>query len=399
MVGFMAINTIGDLSLHGKRVLVRAGFNVPIGKNGEVEDDSRIRQAVPTIQHARNQGAKIILASHLGRPKGKRDTSFSLEPVVHCLSRLLQQEVEFASDCVGPDVEARVKGLAAGRVLLLENLRFHPEEEENDAIFSQALASLADIYINDAFSASHRNHASIVGIPQYIAVKGMGFVMKKEVEALSPLLEKPEKPFAVILGGAKVKSKIGVIQGLMSRVEMMLFGGAMAYTVQQAYGISAGKSPVEQDMLQEVKNSCEQAKQQGVMLLLPKDHVVAPEKKQNTLFSTTAGRDIPEDRLGLDIGAQTVEMFQKELQNVRTVFWNGPLGVTEIPPFDKGTKAVAETIVEHVPYSVVGGGDTVAAVARTGLAEKFTHASTGGGASLAFLADRDLPGLKVLREK
>jgi phosphoglycerate kinase len=395
----MHIKTIDHLVLNGKRVFIRAGFNVPIGKNGEVQDDSRIRQAVPTIQHAMDQGAKVLLASHLGRPKGKPDSSLSLKPVARRLEDLLQQKVGLAPDCVGPDVEDRVKQLAAGDVLLLENLRFHSREEENDSTFSQSLASLADIYINDAFSASHRNHASIVGITKHIAVKGIGFVMKKELEALSPLLENPEKPFAVILGGAKVKTKIGVIKGLMSRVDMILLGGAMAYTVQQAYGISTGKSPVEQDLLQEVKALCEQAKQQGVMLLLPKDHVVAPEKTQNTLTSTTSGRDIPEDRLGLDIGAQTIEMFQKELRNVRTVFWNGPLGVTEISPFEQGTNAVAETIIEHVPYSVIGGGDTVAALARAGLAGKFRHCSTGGGASLEFLANGDLPGLKALREE
>jgi phosphoglycerate kinase len=334
----MNLHTIDTLPLTGRLVFIRLGLNVPLGKDGEVTDVSRIRQAVPTIQYAREQGAKVLLASHLGRPKGKRNASLSLKPVAKCLSDLLKQEVAFVSDCIGPDVEEHVKALDSGDVLLLENLRFHSGEEDNDPTFSQALASLADIYINDAFSASHRKHASIVGMTRHIAAKGMGLVMKKEMEVLSPLRENPEKPFAVILGGAKVKSKIGLIEGLKSRVDMMLFGGAMAYTVQQAYGISSGKSPVEQDLLQKVKESCEQAKQQGVMLLLPKDHVVAPEKTQNTLTSTTAGQDIPDDRVGLDIGAQTVEMFQKELRNVRTVFWNGPLGVTEIPPFDQGTR-------------------------------------------------------------
>jgi phosphoglycerate kinase len=298
---------------------------------------------------------------------------------------------------VGAEVESQVKNLSSGEVLLLENLRFHPEEEANDREFAQSLASLADVYINDAFSASHRDHASIVGVPKHVAVKGVGFLLKKEVQALSPLFKEPEKPFAIILGGAKVKSKIGLIKGLMSRVDMILLGGAMAYTVQHAYGIPVGKSPVERELLEEVKEICEQAIQQGVTLMLPKDHVVASEKVQNTLASTTSGRDIPTDRLGLDIGPQTIEMYQKELRSVRTVFWNGPLGVTEIPPFDRGTKAVAESVLKYARYSVIGGGDTVAALAKAGLADQFTHCSTGGGASLTFLMDGDLPGLKALR--
>lgn len=392
------IATIDQLPLKGQTVFIRVGLNVPLGKNGEVSDDTRIRQSLPTIQFALEQGAKIILASHLGRPKGKVEDSLSLKPVLSCLSDLLQREMAFASDCVGTAVHKQVKTMAPGQILLLENLRFHQQEEENETEFAQSLASMADIYINDAFSASHRKHASIVGIPKQVAVKGIGFLMKKEIEALSPLLEKPEKPFVVILGGSKVKSKIGLIQGLLSRVDMILLGGMMAYTVQEAYGISSGKSLVDQEPLEEVKSLCDQAMQQGVTLMLPKDHVVASEKTQNILTSSTSGQEIPSDRLGLDIGPQTIEMFQKELRNVRTVFWNGPLGVTEIPPCDRGTKAVAESVLKHASYSVIGGGDTVAALAKAGLADQFTHCSTGGGASLTFLRDGDLPGLHVLRK-
>jgi phosphoglycerate kinase len=393
----MSFTTIEQVPLTGMRVFIRVDFNVPLNKSGNVTDDTRIREAVPTIQYARQQGAKVLLASHLGRPKGKVDPAFSLKPAAERLATLLASPVTLAPDCVGPLVQERVATLANGDVLLLENLRFHAEEEKNDAAFSQALASLADVYINDAFGSSHRAHASVVGMVQHVTHKGIGFLMQKEVAALSRLLERPEHPFVAILGGAKVSDKIGLIGSLLSRADTIIIGGAMAYTLLQAQGVRIGKSLVEPDKVAEVKATLSEAATQGVKMLVPHDHVIVAELRAGASATITTGPDIPDDRLGVDIGPQSIVAFRDAVRSARTVLWNGPMGVFEIPPFDQGTHALAEAVAATACYSVAGGGDTVAALTQAGLAAKISHISTGGGASLEFLESGDLPGLSALR--
>ena len=393
----MSFTTIEQVPLTGMRVFIRVDFNVPLNKSGAVTDDTRIREALPTIQYARQQGAKVILASHLGRPKGKVDPVFSLKPAAERLATLLVSPVTLAPDCVGPLVHERVAALANGDVLLLENLRFHAEEEKNDVAFSQALASLADVYINDAFGSSHRAHASVVGMVQHVTHKGIGFLMQKEVTALSRLLERPEHPFVAILGGAKVSDKIGLIGSLLARADTIIIGGAMAYTLLQAQGVRIGKSLVEPDKIAEVKATLSEATKRGVKILVPHDHVIVAELRAGASALTTAGPDIPDDCLGVDIGPQSIAAFRDAVRSARTVLWNGPMGVFEISPFDQGTRALAETVAATDCYSVAGGGDTVAALTQAGLAAKISHISTGGGASLEFLEAGDLPGLAVLR--
>lgn len=393
----MELTTIDRLPLSGKRVFLRVDFNVPLSDTGAVSDDTRIREALPTIHYARSQGAIVLLASHLGRPKGKVDPAFSLKPVAERLEELLDAPVTLAPDCIGPAVQDQLAQFSAGDVLVLENLRFHAGEEKNDPIFAQALAALADVYVNDAFGSSHRAHASVVGMVQHFTIKGIGFLMRKEINALSRLLTNPEKPFVVILGGAKVSDKIGLIRSLLPRVQMMIIGGAMAYTVQKAQGAAVGKSRVEADKVAEVEAMLAEAQQRGVTIRLPKDHIVVPELKAGTPSSATPGRDIPEHLLGVDIGPQSVESFCTAIQSARTILWNGPMGVFEIPPFDRGTRALAEAVAATASFSVVGGGDTVSAITQAGLADQISHISTGGGASLEFLEAGDLPGLAALR--
>jgi phosphoglycerate kinase len=394
----MALTPIDHIPLSGKRVFIRVDFNVPLDKARAVTDDTRIREALPTIRYAVEHGAKVLLASHLGRPKGKVDPAFSLKPAADRLRTLLNGvSVELASDCVGPAVQAQSAQLSSGSVLVLENLRFHAEEEKNVPQFAQALAALADVYINDAFGSSHRAHASVVGIVPHVATTGIGFLMRKEIEALSHLLTKPEPPFVAILGGAKVSDKIGLIRSLLSRVHTIIIGGAMAYTLQRAQGEETGKSLVELDRVGEAKAILSEAAQRGVTILLPQDHVVVKELAAGALATETPGRAIPSDQLGVDIGPQTIQTFGAAVQEAKTVLWNGPMGVFEISPFDRGTRAVAEAVARTTSFSVAGGGDTVAALTQAGLAEKITHISTGGGASLEFLESGDLPGLAALR--
>lgn len=396
----MALTPIDQLQLADKRVLIRVDFNVPLDKTGAVTDDTRIREALPTIRYALDHGAKVLLASHLGRPKGKIDPAFSLKPAVERLRMLLDGiSVLLAPDCIGVEVQKQSKELSAGAVLVLENLRFHTAEEKNEPSFAQALATLADVYINDAFGSSHRAHASVVGIVPYVAVTGVGFLMRKEIEALSRLLTHPEHPFVAILGGAKVSDKIGLIRSLLTRAQTIIIGGAMAYTLQQAQGVATGKSLVEPDRLEEAKAVLTDATQRGVPLLLPQDHVVVGELKAGAASAITPGRAIPADQLGADIGPQTIQTFRTALQNAKTILWNGPMGVFEIPPFDQGTRAVAEAVAAAASFSVAGGGDTVAALTQAGLADKVSHISTGGGASLEFLESGDLPGLAALRAR
>jgi len=391
--------TIDRLPLSGKRVFIRVDFNVPLTEKGGVGDDTRIREVLPTIRYAGEQGAKVILASHLGRPKGKADPALSLKPIAKRLGELLGQPVSLASDCIGPAVQTEVSRLSDREIVLLENLRFHAGEEKNDPAFARALAELAEIYVNDAFGSSHRAHASVVGMVEHFGQKGIGFLMKKEVEALSHLLKAPEKPFVVMLGGAKVSDKIGLIRGLLSQASAIAIGGAMAYTLLRAQGVGTGKSLVEADRIEEVKGVLQEAARRKVEILLPKDHVVVTKLKAGPPSSTTPGAEIPADKIGVDIGPQTVESFSAAIRQAGTIFWNGPMGVFESPPFDRGTRAVARAVAGSRAFSVAGGGDTIAAIVQAGLEEKIGHVSTGGGASLEFLEKGDLPGLAALREK
>lgn len=382
--------SIKDLNLQGKRVFMRVDFNVPLGPGGkEITSDKRIRASLPSIQYALDHGAALILASHLGRPKGKFNAEMSLAPVATRLSELLGKPVAMAPDCVGPQVEAMLP--KPGEVLLLENLRFHPEEEKNDPAFSQQLARLCDIYINDAFGTAHRAHASTVGMLDYVKQAAAGLLMQKELEYLTKATRNPARPCVAILGGAKVSDKIEVIQNLMKVVDRLMIGGAMAYTFLRARGESTGKSLVEEDKLDLARELMAAA---GEKLLLPSDHVVASEMKAGAA-SEVVDR-VPDGKMGLDIGPKTVDAYSKVIAAAKTVIWNGPMGVFEMPPFDKGTVALARAVADSGAVSVVGGGDSEKAIKSAGVADKISHISTGGGASLEFLAGIELPGVAAL---
>lgn len=394
----MQLKTIDQLPLAQKRVLIRVDFNVPLTSEQTVSDATRIREALPTIRHALAQGATVLLASHLGRPKGRVTPAFSLKPVASELQKLLGRPVSLASDCVGPAVERQVNQLSTGAVVVLENLRFHAGEEANDPAFSRALADLADIYVNDAFGSSHRSHASVVGVVPHFEDKGVGFLVRKEVEALSSLLSAPDHPFVAILGGAKVSDKIGLIHSLLPRADDIIVGGAMAYTLLQAQGVRTGRSLVEPEKIDEAKTLLQEAQKQSVTMHLPQDHMVTTELTAGATASATTGADIPDTQLGVDIGPRSIAAFQAVVQSARTVLWNGPMGVFEMSPYDRGTRSVAEAVASLSScFSVAGGGDTVAALSQAHLADRISHISTGGGASLAFLESGDLPGLAALR--
>ena len=394
----MALKTIDQLPLAHKRVLIRVDFNVPLTPEQKIGDATRIREALPTIQHALTQGATILLASHLGRPRGTVKPALSLKPVAALLQELLGRPVSLAPDCVGPTVERQIDQLPAGAVIVLENLRFHSEEEANDPAFSRALADLADVYVNDAFGSSHRPHASVVGVGQHFKDKGVGFLVHREVEALSSLLSAPDRPFVAILGGAKVSDKIGLIHSLLPRADDIIIGGAMAYTLLQAQGVRTGRSLVEPEKFDEAKSLLQEAQKQGVTIHLPQDHIVTAELTAGATATATAGADIPDTQLGVDIGPHSIVAFQAVVQAARTVLWNGPMGVFEMSPYDRGTRSVAEAVASLSPcFSVAGGGDTVAALSQANLADRISHISTGGGAALAFLESGDLPGLAALR--
>ena len=389
------IRSIEQLDISGKRLFIRVDFNVPLDKKtGKVKDDARIRAALPTIQYAIERRAKAILASHLGRPDGKVVPEMSLEPAGSVLSRLLGRDVIFADDCVGDGVRKLVGELREGQVLLLENLRFHAEEEANDDEFSRELASLAEVYVDDAFGTVHRAHASTVGMVKHVAQRGAGFLVSSELKHLQPLLKGAAKPYLAILGGAKVSDKIKVIDQLIGKVDALLIGGAMAYTFLQARGVAVGASRVEKDKIDVARRILERARAE---VLLPVDHVVASEPKGG--IPTQVVSTIPDGQLGLDIGPKTSELYRQRIVGAQTIFWNGPMGMFEVSEYAAGTRAVADALVEatrHGAQTVVGGGDSAAAIAEFGLADKVTHVSTGGGASLEFLEGRELPGVKVL---
>ncbi|MBE3587282.1 MAG: phosphoglycerate kinase [Thermoanaerobacteraceae bacterium] len=387
--------TIRDIEVDGKRVLVRVDFNVPLDGQGNVSDDTRIRAALPTIQYLAQHGAKVILASHLGRPKGKVDDRYRLDPVARRLAELLGKPVVKVNDCVGEEPRAAVAAMAPGDVVLLENVRFYPGEEKNDEHFARQLAELADIYVNDAFGTAHRAHASTEGVARFLPAAA-GFLMEKEIKVLGRALADPVRPFVAILGGAKVSDKIAVVENLLTRVDRLLIGGGMANTFLAAAGCPMGKSLVEGDRLELARDLMARAKERGVELLLPVDLVVAPAAEPDAQSRVVPVDQVPAEWMALDIGPATVESFSRAVGDARTVIWNGPMGVFEMAPFAAGTFGLARALAECPGETIVGGGDTAAAVEKAGVADKMYHISTGGGASLEFLEGKVLPGVAAL---
>jgi phosphoglycerate kinase len=388
--------TLERLPLAGRRVFVRADLNAPV-ESGTVTDDTRLRAVIPTLRHVLDAGACVVLASHLGRPKGGPDPKYSLRPVAERLAALLERPVPLAPDCVGPDTRAQALALKAGEVLLLENLRFHPEEEKNDDGFARQLAELADCYVNDAFAAAHRAHASIAAITRYLQPAAAGLLMQRELAALGRILEAPERPLVALLGGAKVSDKVALVEHLIGRVDGLVIGGGMAFTFLRALGHSVGRSLVEPERIETARGALEAARRRGVQLTLPVDVVVA-DGLESPSGRAVGIRDIPDAQMGLDIGPLTVDKFAGVLKPARTIVWNGPMGVFERPPFAAGTVAVARAVADAPAFSVIGGGDTIAAVNMAGVADRIGYVSTAGGAFLEFLEGRALPGVEALTE-
>lgn len=392
--------TIKDLNVKGKRVLVRCDFNVPMDDNRNITDDRRITSSLPTIKHLIENGAKVILMSHLGRPKGEPNTKLSLQPVAKRLSQLLNKDVVFAQDdkVVSEKVKETVANMKEGEVVLLENTRFRKEEKKNDETFAKELASLGDLYVNDAFGTSHRSHASNVGVSSHLP-SAVGFLVEKEIRVMGKALESPERPFVAILGGAKVSDKIGVIENLLNRVDSIIIGGGMSYTFLKAQGNEIGTSILEEDKIELASELLKKADLKNVKLLLPVDVVVAEEFKNDTDFKTVPIDQIPEDMMGMDTGEESIKAFSEEIKDAKTIVWNGPMGVFEMENFKKGTDAIAKAMAESEATTIVGGGDSASAVEKAGYANKMTHISTGGGASLELLEGKTLPGIAAIDDK
>lgn len=391
----MQLNTIRDYDFSGKRVVIRVDFNVPL-KDGVVTDDTRIKSALPTINYLLDHGASLVVMTHLGRPKGKKNPEFSLKPVAKKFAEDLGRDVQLADDVIGPEVEAQVKALKPGQVLLLENVRFYAEEEANDPAFAKKLASYGDVYVNDAFGTAHRAHASTEGIAHYLPAYA-GFLIEKEVKFMAPLLENPARPFVVIIGGSKVSSKISVLESMLKTADTMIIGGGMAYTFKKVLGFKIGQSIFEPDYVDVAKKFLEDAKKKGVKVILPVDNLCGDSFDEHTPVSLYEG-DIPDDKQGMDIGPKTIELIRQALNGAKSVVWNGPMGVFEFDEFAHGTEEVAKMLAESDATTVVGGGDSVAAVNKFNLASKISHVSTGGGASLEFLEGKVLPGIKALEK-
>jgi phosphoglycerate kinase len=392
--------TIDQLELAGKRVFIRVDFNIPLTGDGRIIDDARIRAAIPTIRHAMERGAKVILATHLGRPEGDGNDRqrFSLEPAATRLSELMERDIILADDCVGDGVQKLVKDLEPGGILMLENLRFHKEEVRNDELFARELAAIADVWVNDAFGAIHRSHASTAGMARFVREKAAGFLVQKEIEVLTKVLRESESPFVTILGGAKVSDKIKVIENLLLRVDTICIGGAMAFTFLKAQGVSVGRSRVEGDRLELARSLLEKATQRGVEVLLPVDHICAVVAKETAARVEVKDRSIPDNLMGLDIGPRTLGGYRQRILDAKTVFWNGPMGLFEQKPWAEGTEGIARAMAESEAMTVVGGGDTAVLVEEKGLVGDMTHVSTGGGATLEFIEGRILPGVQALEE-
>ncbi|TET72386.1 MAG: phosphoglycerate kinase [Candidatus Aminicenantes bacterium] len=388
-----------DLDLERKIVFLRVDFNVPLDEECKIRDDSRIKAALPTINYLIEQKARVVVASHLGRPKGEYIPEFSLKPVAERLSELIPQEVILAPDVIGEEVLKLKKELKEDQTLLLENLRFHKGETANDSSFAQLLAQEIDYYVNDAFGASHRSHASVVGIVQYVEKSAAGFLLKKEVDYLSKAVHSPPKPYVAILGGAKVSDKIPVIENLLNKADSILIGGAMAYTFFKAQGYEVGRSLIEEDRIELARLLLDRAQEEKVNFYLPSDHLVAAEKDSAAEVKTLDSPPLPSELMGLDIGPKTIKKYSEIIAKAKTIFWNGPMGVFEIDKFSQGTMKIAEAVANSEALSIVGGGDSVAAVYKAGVSEKISHISTGGGASLEFMANETLPGIEVLSEK
>ena len=390
---------IRDCEVAGKRVLMRVDFNVPFDRDRNITDDTRIVASLPTIKNVVERGGRLILMSHLGRPRGKRDEQLSLAPVAFHLGSLINKPVKFVRDCLGDEVVQKISQLRNGEILVLENLRFYPGEEANDPVFSRELASLGDIYVNDAFGAAHRAHASTVGVGEHFDVRAAGLLMEKELDALGKVLDNPARPFVAILGGAKIKGKINLIQSLLSRVDTLLVGGGMMFTFFKATGLETGKSIVDDEYLSMCKDLLGSSRTGRAKLLLPVDCIVAKEIDESSPKAEVSSADIPEDWTGVDIGPKSIGLFKASLAGAKTIFWNGPMGVFEKPRFADGTKEIARAVADATSrgaVSIVGGGDSVAAINLMGIADRFTHISTGGGASLEFMEGRSLPGVDAL---